>query len=585
MFRFVFLILFCFFLPLNSGSLYHWPVQGSKVITGSFGEFRRYNFHLGTDFATEGKEGLPILALTNGKVIKIQSYRYSIGNAIWLEHKDGFVSRYGHLQKFSEKILNSILSDEVKEKIFFRQDFEYNFSKENQPYFSIGEVLGYSGKTGLGPPHLHVDLFLGETHFNLADFLDTSSLETKIMVDYVELVPLDNTSFINSKNQSLKIKFESSYSDFYTYVERVPLLLQGKIGLKLAASEVTKSGNRLGLKAIALKINDILVQEIDFTKIYKPHAFQSCFIFDNYKSNMNGKPFLYYLYSREDSELLNLKFSKKENGVLNMETFMENVDYLVQIELIGITRKKLHLSFRIRRDTNQYPKSQNLEIAPNVFPNKEARIISSDEKVELLFSKDSVFIENYFSIFTNSTLDFYHPELQYLSEIYTILPDFREFNRGYILRISFDEARISDPQKVGLFLLSPSGIPYKLISKTWKNSSFTVNLNYTGHFRVLEDFSPPNVWLDKLKSGKKYKKDISIFIRAEDLGSGLDEKSILGFLDGEKAFFDYDPDLKKWELFYPQTYNSLGKHILEYWGKDILGNESEKQVFEYLIEE
>ncbi|MCX7999386.1 MAG: hypothetical protein N3A69_10630, partial [Leptospiraceae bacterium] len=168
---------------------------------------------------------------------------------------------------------------------------------------------------------------------------------------------------------------------------------------------------------------------------------------------------------------------------------------------------------------------------------------------------------------------------------HAVVPDFRDFYRGYNFRLFFDETKISNPNKLGLFLLNSDGIPYKLISKVWKDSYFHVNLNYTGNFRVLEDFSPPNVWLEKLKSGKKYKKDISIFLKAEDLGSGLNEDSIIGLLDGEKAFFDYDPDLKKWELFYPEQYKISGRHILEYWAKDLLGNESDKQIFEYWIED
>ena len=56
--------------------------------------------HQGVDIA--GKRGSPILALAKGQVC-LADYQANLGKLLDIDHGNGFVSRYGHLDRFAVK--------------------------------------------------------------------------------------------------------------------------------------------------------------------------------------------------------------------------------------------------------------------------------------------------------------------------------------------------------------------------------------------------------------------------------------------------------------------------------------------------
>ena len=277
--------------------MYTWPVQGSKLITGSFAEFRMFYFHHGLDFATEGRIGVPILAMQSGKIVKLQSLRYSIGNSITILQKDGFKSRYGHMDKYADKVLN-VLPDDLKNKLKLREDFDRALNKEEEIYIEAGEVIGYSGNTGIGPAHLHVELFKDDTYFNPAMYLPPHDYQGEIHVNELELYPLNPESFIEGKNQPLHIQFNKQGQFFQSKINK-SISIKGQIGIYLSGYEASGRTNRIGFQKITTLLNDSEIQSIDFSKIKSTQMSRSCFVFDNYKSTMSGQPCRYILHNRE----------------------------------------------------------------------------------------------------------------------------------------------------------------------------------------------------------------------------------------------------------------------------------------------
>lgn len=91
-------------------------------------------YHKGVDFAAP--TGTPIVATGDGKVTVAQSLS-GYGNAIYIAHGDGLVTRYAHLSAFKCRA-----GQEVK----------------------AGDVIGLCGNTGIGSgPHLHFEVRKGDT--------------------------------------------------------------------------------------------------------------------------------------------------------------------------------------------------------------------------------------------------------------------------------------------------------------------------------------------------------------------------------------------------------------------------------------
>ena len=90
--------------------------------------------HEGIDYAAEA--GTPVRAIGDGTVV-FAGKRGGFGNLIEIRHKNGFVSRYGHLRGFAPGVRRGSA-------------------------VTIGQTIAYVGQTGLATgPHLHFELLVG----------------------------------------------------------------------------------------------------------------------------------------------------------------------------------------------------------------------------------------------------------------------------------------------------------------------------------------------------------------------------------------------------------------------------------------
>jgi murein DD-endopeptidase MepM/ murein hydrolase activator NlpD len=92
---------------------------------------KRWRAHSGIDFAASS--GTPIMATADGVIVK-RGRLGGLGNAIEIQHPNGFVTRYGHMSRFASGLK---AGSRVKQE----------------------QVIGYVGMTGLASgPHLHYEL-------------------------------------------------------------------------------------------------------------------------------------------------------------------------------------------------------------------------------------------------------------------------------------------------------------------------------------------------------------------------------------------------------------------------------------------
>ncbi|MFN3691284.1 MAG: M23 family metallopeptidase [Fervidobacterium sp.] len=179
-------------------SLYIPPVDNS-YITATFLEFRATgnipHFHSGVDFSTFLKEGVPVKAVENGYLVRLEIDKGGIyGMTVVLEHQDGNRTLYAHLSKFSEKVDNilSMLSAE-----FGEQRIVVEFSSDDIK-FSKGEIIGYSGKTGeasIAHAHFEVRNKDEKVVYNPLQFIDKSLLRPVEMKVLLKSIIIDDTEY------------------------------------------------------------------------------------------------------------------------------------------------------------------------------------------------------------------------------------------------------------------------------------------------------------------------------------------------------------------------------------------------------
>jgi hypothetical protein len=133
---------------------YVWPLDVYNGISSTFQEFRSNHFHAGIDLRTYQETGYPVLAITDGVIDRIIMSRTGMGLVVYLKHKDGNYSIYGHLERFCE----SIESQVVREQSRSGEKYFGAYTLPSPLAVKRGEIIAFSGESGFGFPHLHLEI-------------------------------------------------------------------------------------------------------------------------------------------------------------------------------------------------------------------------------------------------------------------------------------------------------------------------------------------------------------------------------------------------------------------------------------------
>ena len=133
---------------------YLWPFERTPDLSSSFGEYRSGRFHMGVDLSTNGAIGVPVHAAADGHVSRVRCSPWGYGKAVYVRFNDGHTAVYGHLSGFR---------DDLRDYMRGEQHRRETYTLELEPgadAFPVkrGEVIAFSGDTGIGPAHLHFEL-------------------------------------------------------------------------------------------------------------------------------------------------------------------------------------------------------------------------------------------------------------------------------------------------------------------------------------------------------------------------------------------------------------------------------------------
>ncbi|MCL4498965.1 MAG: M23 family metallopeptidase [Chloroflexi bacterium] len=153
----------------NGGYLF--PTDASRRVNSGFADFRDTHFHGGIDISTNGKIGYPVYAAKSGYVYRVTVSPYGYGRRIVLRHDDSTYTLYAHLSAFSKEI-------EERVKAAQASTGRYNVDLRFRPgeiRVERGAVIGRTGATGAGGPHLHFEIH--DRNYGFVDPLIYKSLD------------------------------------------------------------------------------------------------------------------------------------------------------------------------------------------------------------------------------------------------------------------------------------------------------------------------------------------------------------------------------------------------------------------------
>jgi len=300
------------------------PLDIPIILAGNFGELRSNHFHSGLDIKTQQKRGFPIYAPADGHVKRIKVGHYGYGKALYLQHPNGYITVYAHLQKYAGAIQKY-----VKEKQYDKEEYEIElFPEPSVLTVKKGELIGYTGNSGSsGGPHLHFEIRDSASRpMNPMLFGIDIPDSRPPLVNSVFAYPIGEGSQVNKSQNPVKLNLKKQKDGTYRATKIVG---SGRIGIGVGTNDQHDgASNKNGVYEIKATYNGTQKYRVLFNKFsFAETRYLNRFIdYREYKQNKDRVQKLF----REPNNPLSIIVDEDDSGFIEIEDGFSSV-YTIEI--------------------------------------------------------------------------------------------------------------------------------------------------------------------------------------------------------------------------------------------------------------
>ena len=288
-----------------------WPIKENIDLSNGFGDYQQNRFHAGVDIRTGGKEGLRIFSPVNGYIYRIKMSYEGYGKGLYIKGDDNYIYVYGHLSDFSDKIDSIVKNDQILAKRYY---LDLNFPKDSIK-IEKDELIGFTGKTGSGEPHLH---FEKRTDKNipqnpLLNGFTLSDTVKPLFTDLIFKMTDDRSLFPNGLRQVIQPTHSTDKEGEYKTPEQLyfnrPFGLITNVIDKMRAGGMSQSVYKLSLSYDDKPYYQVIFDEVDFETQRSVN-----FVYD-YPRAVDKQKNYRRLYNMEGNQYQGSKAFNKTNGI------------------------------------------------------------------------------------------------------------------------------------------------------------------------------------------------------------------------------------------------------------------------------
>ncbi len=336
------------------------PVDYPITLAGNFGEPRPNHFHAGIDIKTAQVEGKVVRSIGDGYVSRITVGLYGYGNAVFIQHPEGYTSVYCHLKCFEPYLEALVRKYQYQRR---RAVTDIQFQPSEYPV-AEGQIIALSGNTGSSvAPHLHLEMMRTSTG-ELVDPLDFIGKEvvdtTPPMAHGFMATPMEGEGVFMQQSGKQVFPFTSHHLDrkFSAW---------GKVGFGIWANDYMEGsfGNKYGIRKTQLLVDDKEVFSSDVSNIpyYFTRMVNSWGDYNHYlRSNV------WYMRSyKEPGNRLYMLSAGENDGIVE---FSEERDYHLKYILTDAFGNSTEYSFTVSARRSALPLQRRRNHFTTIYPNR-----------------------------------------------------------------------------------------------------------------------------------------------------------------------------------------------------------------------
>lgn len=549
---------------LGAQEVFQSPLKIPQVITAGFGEIRNNHFHSGIDLSTQGINQ-EVLAAASGYLRRVKVSLGGYGNAIYMDHPQGFTTVYAHLSEFHPSIEDFILK-----KQYELQSYEIDVEVDSALIkFSKGDKLGMSGNTGSSTaPHLHFEIrdkYTEEAMNPLTFGFGNDKVAPK--PTSLLIIPKENYGTVNLAGRLL----------------RIPLIHDPKLGMRppsnLSTPKLTgwvgfgfeggdiigKPGNYSGIYNIQVLVDGEEIFNAKFDK-FGFNEFRSVNNWIDYeaKKRYNKK---YQRCIVPPNPLIGIYKSHKNKGYY---LFNENRQY--KIEWIFTDAHKntttTHMNVQggkpISWEEMDIPNHLKI-VPPTSFSLKEGNSFVAEFSSRSLYDTARVIFK-------------VKPQQSKYSSLVELGNSYIPLHEG--VKLKFKPENYPASLKTKLCIAEKDKGKYDVLSSSWEGEWLVATARYFGDFEVIADTIPPDIdYLPRKVKSSKTGKYVSLspadagYIKIKVTDPVSDSFTWKGFIDGQWVLMKPGKGKNTWYINVNNT-NYKGNHVFSVSAVDEYGNES-----------
>lgn len=584
---------------------YAWPTDATRYLSSTFGETRSAHLHSGIDIRTWGQEGYKVFAARDGEVYRIGIGPKGYGHVIYLKHDDGSFTVYAHLNRFEPDLQE--FADSIRLQNY-QYELDFRFHEQSMEY-KKGDIIGYSGSTGVGPPHLHFEIRdpdlnpINPLLTNLKDHVD-DSLPPVFNQIAIEFLSEENYRFLD-----FEIFNAHKSEDGFDFGD---ITINGPVGLSVNVHDkANRAPNSYAVHSL------MMIHESDTLF----HSVKNGFEFSQAGDMFLDRSFPILAQSRRSFQRL-FKVSGNRlpiyNKMINQGVLhLDEGSYPIQIiaEDIYGNRSAANLNLNVENSGKRndiqyvatYPSPKNNPnfnpfswIEPTV-PYDESLIASSGPELYSQNSSNAVFFTT--RRYAEATLspgkmDVLHTAdqklwLQFPNEslydtlsvrmevLYstnqidielspTKLPLNRSAKFNFILPEEF-----KSKENLALFSVDPYRNRERFISAEVSEGMIRANLNELTNLRIREDRISP--WVGRPEIIRNLAGNFIVRIPVKDEDSGIDYTNSKITVNGEMGIIEYDPE-NNFLMYYHPDFSPSETNTVKYNVLDGVGNSTNREL-------